>query len=151
MTTEQHSQATEDAGPATLPERYHPIPDVESEHYWQGCREDKLLVQRCKTCGPYFFPRSFCPSCWSDDIEIVEASGRGTVYTYSIVHQNPAKYFRDLVPYVVAMIELEEGPRMMANVVDCSIDAVTTGMPVEVQFVRHSDDVTIPQFAPAPG
>ncbi|MCA1833406.1 MAG: Zn-ribbon domain-containing OB-fold protein [Actinomycetota bacterium] len=130
-----------------------PVPDVESATYWQGAREGKLLIKHCNACERHFFyPRAACPFCWSVDTSWRESSGRGNVYTFTVVHQNDLPPFRDRVPYVIAVIELEEGVRMTANVEGCSPDDVRCGMRVRVAFrdeARSEDDVvSLPVFRP---
>jgi uncharacterized OB-fold protein len=128
-----------------------PTPDRDTAPFWDGCREHKLLLQVCGACGSWFhYPRPFCPRCWSTEVEWREASGRGTVYTYSIVHQNDLPPWPTKVPYVAAVVELEEGPRMMTNLVDCDHDAVRVGLPVEVLFQERTEDVTVAVFRPQP-
>lgn len=115
--------------------------------YWQGAREGKLLLRRCQRCGAISHPpRPLCPSCWSDDLDWIEASGRGHVVTATTVHQPPSPAFT--VPYVLAIVRLAEGPQMMANLL-CDPAAVRIGMAVKVTFERRGD-LTIPQFVPAP-
>jgi len=88
-------------------------------------------------------------SCFSDDIEHFVASGRGEVHTYSIVRQNQMPRFRDVLPYVVAYVQLEEGPQLLTNIVDCEPEAVSIGMPVRVDFVPTEDGLGVPRFVPA--
>lgn len=127
-----------------------PTPDADTQPFWDGCREAKLLIKKCNDCGAvHYYPRSFCPTCWSENVEWLEASGRGTLYTYSVVRRNDLPPFNERVPYVAAIVELEEGPRMMTNVVDTDFDALRVGMPVRVKYQAISDDVTIPVFTPA--
>lgn len=95
------------------------------------------------------YPRPFCPSCWSDDVELVEASGRATLYTYSTVYRNELPPFSDRVPYVAAVVELEEGPRLMTNIVGCDPAALSIGMALKVSFTELSPEVSAPVFAPA--
>jgi len=119
-----------------------------SAPHWQGCREGRLLVQRCATCGRYvFIPRPGCTHCLTGTLEWVESSGRGTVYSFSVVHRPQRPEFE--VPYVVAVIELEEGWHMLSNLVDVAPEAVGVGLPVEVAFREMSPDVTLPYFRPA--
>lgn len=127
-----------------------PQPDLETEPFWDAAREGHLLIKRCLACEQFhFYPRPFCPRCWSDDVEWVEASGRATLYTWSVVHRNDLPPFNERVPYVAAVVDLAEGPRMMTNVVGCEFDALTIGMELEALFHPISDDVTIVQFHPA--
>lgn len=127
-----------------------PTPEHDTVPYWDAAREGRLLIRRCRECGEAgFYPRPFCPSCWSADVEWEEASGRATLYTFSVIHQNELPPFAGWLPYVAAIVELEEGPRMMTNVVDCDLDALAVGMALEVTFREHSDTITAPVFRPA--
>ena len=127
-----------------------PTPEGDTQRFWDAAREGKLLIKRCAACGmSHYYPRPFCPHCWSGDVEWQEASGRATVYTYSVVHQNDLPPFNQRVPYVAAIVDLAEGPRMMTNLVDAPIEEISVGMPVEVTFQKISDEVTIPVFRPA--
>ena len=110
----------------------------------------ELGLQRCGSCQVVQHrPRGFGVSCLSDDIEHFVASGRGEVYTYSVVRQNQMPRFRDAVPYVVAYVQLEEGPQLLTNIVDCDPDVVSIGMPVRVDFVSTEGGLGVPRFVPA--
>lgn len=125
-----------------------PRPSALSRPHWQGCAEGKLRVQRCPACGHYvFIPQPFCPGCQTSPLEWTESRGRGTVYSYTVVHRAPRPEFA--VPYVVAIVELEEGWHMLTNVVGCAPEEVRVGLPVEVAFERESDEITLPRFRPA--
>jgi uncharacterized protein len=127
-----------------------PMPklDNSSSEFWLRCRQGRLSVQRCTQCEHLqFYPRLICGECGGDP-ELIDVSGKGTVYTYTVVRRNGAPAFRDEVPYVLAMIELAEGPMMMGNITQCQPDEVSIGMPVVVDFVPASDDVGIPQWLP---
>lgn len=127
-----------------------PTPDADTQPFWDGARAGSLMIQRCDACGrAYFYPRPFCPRCWSDEVRWERASGRATLYTYSIVHQNDLPPWPERVPYVAAVVDLEEGPRMMTNVVDCPFENVQVGMALEVVFREHAEDLAIPVFRPA--
>ena len=127
-----------------------PTPDAETQPWWDAARDGKLLIKRCGACGKaFFYPRLFCPACWSNDVEWEEASGRAVLYTYSVVHRNDLPPFPDRVPYVAAVVDLEEGPRMMTNVVGCDPDDVAVGMALTVEFRRETDEVTAPVFRPS--
>lgn len=129
-----------------------PLPriDEESRGYWEALARHELYLQRCRACGTLrFYPRALCPSCLSDATEWVRASGRGTVYSFTVTYQNQAPGFREEVPYVLAIVELAEGPRLMTNVVGSSPEQVRIGMPVEVVFEDVTPEITLPKFRPA--
>jgi uncharacterized OB-fold protein len=127
-----------------------PSPDLETQPFWDAAREQRLLIKHCNACGEYhFYPRPFCPSCWSEDVEWYDASGRATLYTWSVVYQNDLPPWPARVPYIAAVVDLAEGPRMQTNVVECEFDALRDGMELEVVFHATSDDFTIPVFRPA--
>ncbi len=127
-----------------------PSPDFDTAPWWDAVAEHRLLVKRCASCTKaHFYPRPFCPHCWSTDVQWEDASGRATLYTYSIVRVNDLPPFPERVPYVAAVVDLAEGPRMMTNVVDCDFDALQIGMHLTVQFRDVGEGVTIPVFAPA--
>lgn len=128
-----------------------PLPriDEESKGYWEACQRRELVIQRCGACGVLrHYPRALCPRCLSEAVEWVRASGRGTVYTFTVTHQNQAPGFRDALPYVLAYVELDEGVRLLTNVVDCAPEAVRIGMAVEVVFEDATPAVTLPKFRP---
>jgi len=127
-----------------------PNPDHETQEYWDAARDRRLLIKRCGACGrAHFYPRPFCPHCWSNEVTWEEASGRATLYTYSIVRRNDLPPFNERVPYVAAVIDLEEGPRMMTNVEGCAEEDLEIGMPLIVDFRVETDEVTVPVFRPA--
>src|SRR5260370_28545175 len=106
-----------------------PKPDKDSAAYWEGTRRHELLVQQCNACERLrFYPRSVCPYCLSDQFQWRPSTGRGAVYSFTVIHRAPLPAFRDKVPYVLALIELEEGVRMMSNVVDCDPAQVRIGL-----------------------
>lgn len=128
-----------------------PIPAVDksSSEFWQRCRHGRLSVQKCPMCGHLqFYPRLICGQCGADP-ELIDVSGAGTVYTYTVVRHNGAPAFRDEVPYVLAMVELLEGPMIMGNVTACRPEDVTIGMQVVVDFVPVSEHIGIPMWRPA--
>jgi uncharacterized protein len=127
-----------------------PGPDDVNREYWAAAAEGRLLVQECPSCGHrQFYPRALCTQCGGEPGWLT-CSGRGTVHTFTVIRQMGMPPFRDELPYVVAMIELEEGPLMMGNVTGVEPDAVRIGLPVEAYFVRAADDVGIPMWRPAP-
>ena len=126
-----------------------PAPTPETAHFWQGAREGARFLQRCRPCArPYFPPRPFCPHCGSRDVEVFRASGRATLYSFTIHHRAMPGFE---APYAIAVVALEEGPRMMTNIVDCpqTPDALVLDMPLEVAFQPVSDDISLPVFRPA--
>lgn len=128
-----------------------PVPDGDTQPFWEGTRLGELRIQRCRACDRFiFYPRSVCPHCMSDELAWVRASGRGVVYSYTVVHRAPEE-FRHEVPYVVALVDLEEGVRMMTRLVDVDPGEVRIGMPVEVTFRRATEDIVLPYFRPARG
>lgn len=131
------------------PQKRFPEPPEESQAFFDGAREGKLLVQRCTSCGEHqFYPRTICVHCGAETVDWVEASGRGTVHTFTVVHRGIPGWVED-GPYVAAVIDLEEGVRMTSNVVGCPPDEVSVGMAVQATFVDEGAFV-LPRFTPAP-
>lgn len=134
----------------------HPLPTAswESRGWWEGAGRGELVVQRCRDCGTVQHkPRGLCVTCLSDDVEHVVASGRGTVHTYTVTNQNVLPAFRDACPYVLAYVELEEGPRVLTNVVGCDPADVRIGLAVVADFADPPRDdgeaFAVPRFRPA--
>ena len=130
-----------------------PVPTPETQHYWDGAKAGELRLQRCKDCSKaYFPPRPFCPECASRSVEVFKASGKGKLYSYIINHR-PAPGFEDDGPYAIAVIELEEGPRLMSNIVQCdqTPEALQLDMALEVTFEKVNEEITLPKFKPAGG
>ncbi len=125
-----------------------PHPTGLSRPHWDACREGKLKVQRCAQCATYIFiPQPCCTSCQSTQLEWVESSGRGKVYSFTVVHRAPRPQFE--VPYIVAVIEMEEGWHMLSNVLGCPVDAVVVNLPVVVTFRKMTEEITLPYFVPS--
>jgi len=117
--------------------------------FWSAAAEGRLLIQHCPSCGArQFYPRQVCATCGGEP-QWEQASGAGVVHTFTIVRQNGAAPFKDELPYVVAMIELAEGPRMMGNVTGCAPEAVTVGMAVRAYAVKVEDNLAVPFWEPA--
>ena len=136
---------------APVARRPLPGPDHVSAPYWDAAADGRLVVQRCLACGrSQFYPRAMCRHC-AGETEWVDASGRGVVYSYSIVRQNRTPPFDAMSPYVVAMVDLAEGARMMGNVTGCDPDAVYVGMPVEVYMEAIGEGLSLPQWKPTDG
>jgi len=131
-----------------------PLPDTRNAgaKFWSAAAEGVLLVPTCGACGTAFWhPRPRCPHCGSDRVDWIKASGRGTIHTFTVVRQSGDPYFRTKLPYAVAMIELDEGIRMMSNIVQTPIDSLAIGMRVEAVFEPAAAGVGIPLFRAAAG
>jgi uncharacterized protein len=127
-----------------------PTPTLETRPYWDGCKLHELRIQRCASCAHYqFYPRLYCSRCFSDKVEWVKTSGRGKVSSFTIVRRPVSPAFKDDVPYVVALVTLEEGPTMMTNIVGCPPEKVEIGMPVEVTFEDWTEEISIAKFRSA--
>ena len=128
-----------------------PQPTPETAPYWEALREHRLRMQWCRDCrGFYFYPRPFCRTCGGANVEWRELAGSGTLYSFVINHL-PAPGFEGDVPYVIALVDLDEGPRLMTNLVNVAPDpaVIRVGMPVRVVFHDASAEVTLPLFEPA--
>ena len=128
-----------------------PVPTPETAHYWEGARAGELRLQRCDDCDHvYFPPRPFCPGCSSRAVSVFTASGRGALASY-VINERPHPSFDG--PFAIALVALEEGPRMMSNIVDCeqTPEALELDMPLEVRFEKLSVEISLPVFAPAKG
>jgi uncharacterized OB-fold protein len=127
-----------------------PAPDPETSPFWDAAREHRLLIKRCADCGAaHFYPRPFCPHCWSSAVDWEEATGRAVLYTWSEVHQNDLPPFPERVPYVAAVVDLAEGPRMMTNIVEGDAEPLFVGMQLRVAYRDVGEGVTVPVFVPA--
>lgn len=126
-----------------------PNPTPTSAPFWRAAADGRLLLQRCADCGAcQHYPRELCVACWGDRLDWREAAGTGTVWTFTIAHRPGHPAWEEDVPYVIAIVELDEGPRMLTNVVDCDPQAVEVGMRVRVVF-ESRDGYGAVQFAPA--
>lgn len=126
-----------------------PKPTPETQHFWDGNKAGELRLQRCDACNnAYFPPRPFCPKCASRNVSVFAASGNASLYSYVISHR-PSPGFTP--PYSIAVVELEEGPRMMTNIVGCpqTPEALELDMPLKVKFEKLDEDITIALFVPA--
>ncbi|HEY3059883.1 MAG TPA: Zn-ribbon domain-containing OB-fold protein [Chloroflexota bacterium] len=121
-----------------------------SQPYWDAARAHRLVFQRCRACANVWHPpMPICPACHAADFDWQPAAGGGSVYTYTIVHHPTHPAFQDRVPYIVAVVELDEGPRIVINIKDCSIAEVCGGMRVSIVFEDVTEAVTLPQARPA--
>jgi uncharacterized OB-fold protein len=128
--------------------RMPPTVTPDTQFFWDGVKQHRLLIQRCISCGRLRHPPGpMCPACQSLDWEAVEASGRGTVFSF-VMPEHPRFPFLEY-PYIVALVELEEGTRLVTNLVGVAPDEVRIGQPVQVTFAEFDGDVVLPQFTPA--
>ena len=128
-----------------------PVPTPETQFFWDKCKEHELWLQRCQACQHvFFYPRLHCPQCLSDEVPGFRASGKGTLWTYMINHR-AVPGFEDDAPYAIAIIQLEEGPRMMSNIVEIenTPENLVLDMPLEVVFEDATEEISIPKFRPA--
>ena len=126
-----------------------PVPSKESQPYWDGLRDGKLLMPRCDACKRYWFPPSLlCPHCNCETWAWTETKGRGRIFSYVVYHRVYHSAFAQDVPYAVAVIELDEGPRMYSNVIGIAPDKLVCDMKVEIVYERITDAITLPKFKP---
>lgn len=124
-----------------------PLPNADSREFWEAAARDELLLRQCKACHkPHFPPRHLCPHCWSDQLDWVPSAGRGAVYSFTVMHRAPTPDFVGNVPYVVALVDLEEGSRMMANIVGDDALATEVGDRVSVCYEARPGGSKVPQF-----
>jgi uncharacterized OB-fold protein len=127
-----------------------PTPEGDTIEFWEAAKQERLIIRHCLDCGAFsYYPRPFCPKCWSERVVWHQASGDATLYSWSVIYQNDQPPFNERVPYVAAVVDLAEGPRMMTNVEGCEFDQLRVGMALRVGFRPISDDFTIPVFTPA--
>jgi len=127
-----------------------PVPDEMSKPFFDGARQHRLMLQRCSACGAVIWPvKPRCDNCWSAEITWVQASGKGTLYSFALVHQVYHPGFATEVPYNIAQVNLEEGLRIITNVVGCPNAELQIGMPLEVTFEDITDEISLPKFKPA--
>ena len=129
-----------------------PSPSPETQPFWAACKRHELWLPFCRSCQQFhFYPRQFCPHCGSRDIEWRRASGRGRVYTFAIQYRAWHPGWSDDVPYVTALVQLDEGPRLFTNIVGVDPDPrkIRCDMPVEVVFEDVSEEISLPKFRPA--
>lgn len=126
-----------------------PQPNADDRFFWDGCREHRLLFQKCLNCGLVRWPPSIiCSNCHSHDTELVQATGKGTVYTYAVYHQAYHPGFDGEVPYATAVIRLEEGPHFLSNLISCEPHEIECDMPVEVVWEDITGEFSLPKFRP---
>jgi uncharacterized OB-fold protein len=132
-----------------------PVPAItpEAKPFWDAAAQQKLKIQRCKACRAWVWtPRPACVECGSENIEWNDLSGKGEVYSFTVIRQiagrGAPQAFQKDIPYVVAWVNLDEGPRLISNIVDCPVETVTIGMKVAVTFEQATKDVWMPKFKP---
>lgn len=126
-----------------------PVPTQDTEPFWNGLSEGKFLLQQCPRCGTFRYPpKPMCPQCNSLESQWVPASGKGEIYSYTVTQQALHPSLVDRIPHVVILVELDEGVRMTSNIVQCELDQIQIGMPVEVVFEKMNEGVTLPKFKP---
>lgn len=126
-----------------------PLPGIDELHrpFWEAARRHELALQCCRKCGVYRYPAGLvCHECASGELEWKVVSGRGTVYTWTVFHRAYHPAFTGEVPYAVVAVELEEGPRMITNLVDCQLSDIKIGLPVEVVFEDINQEISMPKF-----
>ncbi len=132
------------------PRKPLPLPDDNSAPFFEGARENRLMIQRCHDCGTYNWPhRDICQECLADDLEWTEASGKGTVHSFGVMHRVYHPAFARDVPYNLTVVELEEGPRVNTNLVGIDNEAIEVGLSVEIAFTEVDDGAYLPLFKPA--
>lgn len=126
------------------------LEELEAKPFWANLREHKLTAQKCKDCGKYFTypPQGSCPHCLSTNYEWTQLSGKGTIFSFVNYHRAWHPSYEGKTPYNVSLIDLDEGPRLISNVIDCPVDQVRVGMPVAVVY-EDNEEFTLPKFRPA--
>ena len=127
-----------------------PTPTPITEEFWKAAKRHELFIQRCKNCSEYIFPpREICPHCMSLNLGWIKASGKGKVFSHTVVRVSPHPGFNAEIPYILAIIELDEGPHLMSNLIDCKIEDVKVNMPVTAVFDDVTPEVSLVKFRPA--
>ena len=128
-------------------DRPQPLPTADSAPYWQAALQGKLLLPKCNACSRlHFYPRNFCIHCGSRDLDWADPRGTGKIYTFTINHRPANAFMKARVPYSVAIVELDEGPRLLANIVDTPSEKIKCDARVQVVFERISNQISLPQF-----
>jgi len=128
-----------------------PLPGINelNKPFWEATKRHELVLQHCLKCGVYRYPAGLtCPECVSDELEWRKVSGRGVVYTWTVFHRAYHPAFANEIPYAVVAVELDEGPRMITNLVDCQLVDIKIGIPVEVTFEDVNEEISLPKFRP---
>ena len=126
-----------------------PVINSTTAEFWKATTEGRFLLQRCNACDiVLWFPRRNCPKCWTEDVSTFDAQQTGTIYSFTVVRKGKGA-FQDAGPFVIAYVELADGPRIMTNIVDCDLDALHIGMPVEMVFHDTGEGSALYRFRPA--
>ena len=126
-----------------------PTPDADSQAYWDGLKDERLLLQHCRACGhKQVYQQAICRRCGAEELVHEQASGRGTVHSFSVVHRAPGPAFKQDTPYAVLLVELDEGPRMISSLTQADPMSVDFGNPVELVCERLEDGTVLPRFRP---
>ncbi len=131
-----------------------PLPETQpwSKEFWKASKQHKLLIQECRDCNSkIFYPRKLCPECWSSNLSWSESSGKGKIFTFTITMTGVEKKFQEDLPYILALVDLKEGVRMMTNIVECNPEEVKIGMDVEVVFEDITEEFALPKWRPVQG
>ncbi|MGH7932060.1 MAG: Zn-ribbon domain-containing OB-fold protein [Candidatus Binataceae bacterium] len=129
-----------------------PLPHLDEENrpWWEALKRHELYIQKCRDCGDLrYYPRALCTNCLSSRTEWIKCRGSGEIYTFTVTQQNQAGGFRESLPYVMAYVELDEGLKMLTNIVDCPPEEVKIGLPVEAVFDDVTPEMTLVKFRPA--
>ena len=130
--------------------RPRPMNETLSKPFWEATKRHELVLPRCRTCSKiFFYPREQCPNCYSSDLDWTQVSGKGRLYTFTVVHQTAHPAFQPESPHIYAIIQLNEGPRMPSNLIGCEIEDARIDMAVEAVFDDASEDYTLVKFKPA--
>lgn len=133
-----------------VPGRIVPVPTAETQEFWAGCARRELLLQQCQSCSKVqFYPRVLCGSCGHRELAWIRASGRGTVRSFSVVRRPVSTAYAAEEPFVLILVELDEGPTMMSTLADCAPEQASVGMRVTVAFEDWPEGMTMPRFRPA--
>lgn len=136
--------------PATGPRFDLPTIEPETQQFWDAAKAGQLMLGKCGSCGKvHYYPRPMCPHCWSEEVSLTAASGKGVLYTWSTVFVNDLPPFKAMLPYVAAQVDLAEGVRITTNMIDCDPAELAIGMPVSLTFRDLNDEIAVPVFRPA--
>jgi hypothetical protein len=127
-----------------------PLPEIteDNRRFWEGCKHHELWLQKCRNCGVLRHASPLCPQCWTSEHDWVRASGKGKVYSWIVVHQRYNRAFEKDLPYNVTIVALEEGPRLVTNLVAINNEDIRPDLPVEVVWEDITEEISLPKFKP---